>query len=240
MRKSILTITFALSSLFSLVFFISHFRLSELDITDNTVPQPHPIESSNNKTNSVIIVTAASYEKLADFEGVDGFYQKMWDNRMSFAEAHGNEKLSCHANSGYTFMLFDSNGFEGSRERHPRWCKPTIIAEAMEKNPLAEWIWWLDMDAIIMTPQLDLYEYVLDPTVLKDRLLQGETILSNNRIRGVGKPLPDLVTGEVCHVFLVVNVDTGPLQDRHNRRTRLERSQRRINLHSRYTGTATV
>ena len=200
MRKSLITITFALISLFWLVFFISHIRLSELDFTHNTVPQTRPIESSN-KTNGVVIVTAASYEKLADFEGVDGFYQKMWDNRMSFAEAHGNENLRCHANSGYTFMLFDSNEFEVSRERDPVWCKPTIIAEAMEKNPLAEWIWSLDMDAIIMTPQLDLYEYLLDPTVLKDRLLQGETILSNHRIQGAGKPLPDLVTGEVCPQF---------------------------------------
>ena len=98
-------------------------------------------------------------------------------------------------------MLFDSNEFEVSRERHPVWCKPTVIAEAMDKNPLAEWIWWLDMDAIIMTPQLDLYEYLLDPTVLKDRLLQGQTILPNKRIQGVGKPLPDLVTGEVCLQF---------------------------------------
>src|SRR5271168_4091953 len=86
MRKSVITMTFALISLFSLVFFISHFRLSELDITHNTVPQTRPIESLNNKTNGVIIVTAVSYEKLVDFEGVDGFYQKMWDNRMSFAE----------------------------------------------------------------------------------------------------------------------------------------------------------
>src|SRR5271155_3124112 len=135
---------------------------------------------------------------------------------------------------------FDSNEFEVERQRDPVWCKPTVIAEAMEKNPLAEWIWWLDMDAIILTSQLDLYEYLLDPTVLKDHWLQGETILSNNRIQGVGKPLPDLVTGQVFHVFLAVNIDTGPLQDRHNRRTRLERSQRRINLHSQYTGTATV
>jgi hypothetical protein len=57
------------------------------------------------------------------------------------------------------------------------------------------------MDAIIMTPQLDLYEYLLDPTVLKDRLLPGEPILSNIRIQGVGKPLPDLVTGEVRGQF---------------------------------------
>ena len=94
-------------------------------------------------------------------------------------------------------MLFDSNEFEVSQKRHRVWCKPMVIAEAMEKNPSAEWIWWLDTDAIIMTPHLDLYEYLLSPTALKDRLLQGQTIVSNKRIQVGGKPLPDLVTGEV-------------------------------------------
>jgi len=110
-------------------------------------------------------------------------------------------------------MLFDSNKYEVSQERHPVWCKPTVIAEAMEKNSSAEWIWWLDMDAIIMTPHLDLYEYLLAPTVLAERLLKGQTISPNKRIQIDGNPLPDLLTGEVYPaIFLPVDVVVpGPL-----------------------------
>ena|SRR5204863_1336450 len=38
----------------------------------------------------VVILTAASFEKLEDFKEVEGFYQKVWDNRMDYADAHGN------------------------------------------------------------------------------------------------------------------------------------------------------
>lgn len=90
MRRPVVIVTFGVISLF--VFFCSNFPLSEHDVTQNIVLQiPTTIESSfeSNKKNGVVIVTAASYEKLADFAGVDGFYQKMWDNRMSYAGAHG-------------------------------------------------------------------------------------------------------------------------------------------------------
>ena len=52
-----------------------------------------PGQSEENKTNRVVILTGASYEKLRDFEGIEGFYQKMWDSRLSFAEAHGKSPV---------------------------------------------------------------------------------------------------------------------------------------------------
>lgn len=148
------------------------------------------------KTNRVVIVTGASYEKLKDFDGIDGFYQKTWDNRLSYTEAHGKFPLN-FANLGYTFMLLDSNTFDVSTEKHPVWCKLPVIAEALKENPSAEWIWWLDLDTIIMTPHLDLHEHILGPTAMKSRLLSGEVIIPNDRIPVDGKPLPELITGEV-------------------------------------------
>lgn|SRR5437667_2404898 len=94
-------------------------------------------------------------------------------------------------------MVLDSNKFEVSREKHPVWCKLPAIAEAFATHPSSEWIWWLDFDAIIMTPSIDLHEYLLGPAALKERLLVGETIIQNDRIVVDGKPLPALQTGEV-------------------------------------------
>ena len=99
-------------------------------------------------------------------------------------------------------MLLDSDKFSVSVEKHPVWCKVPAIAEALEKHPSAEWIWWLDLDTIIMTPHLDLHEYILNPEAMKSRLLQGEIIIPNDRIPVDGKPLPDLVTGEVSLKFM--------------------------------------
>ena|SRR5436190_16136685 len=94
-------------------------------------------------------------------------------------------------------MLLDCNKFPVSHEKHPVWCKVPALAEAFNTYPSTEWIWWLDLDAIIMTPHLELHNYLLSPVALKDRLLEGETIIPNDRIRINGKELPNLRTGEV-------------------------------------------
>jgi galactosyl transferase GMA12/MNN10 family len=87
-----------------------------------------------------------------------------------------------------------------SHERSPVWAKMAAVEEAFATFPSAEWVWWLDMDAIIMTPSLELYEHLLDPEVMKTKLLDGEEIVSNDRIR---EPYGQKFrTGEVCsHVL---------------------------------------
>jgi hypothetical protein len=167
---------------------------SEFQGGDTQVPQV-----ASKIANKVVMVTAASREKLVDFQDIDNFYQKTWDNRMSYAEAHGNYFCKL-IDIGYAFMLLDSNKFEVSREKHPVWCKIPAIAEALDAYPAAEWVWWLDLDAIIMTPHLDLYEYVLNSTAMKMRLLDGKTIIPNGRIAINNKPLPTLNTGQVPHL----------------------------------------
>jgi hypothetical protein len=123
---------------------------------------------------------------------------------------------------GYNFTLVDSSKYEVSREKHPVWCKLPAIAEAMDLYPSAEWVWWLDLDGIIMTPHLDLYEYLLDPTVLETRLLKGDKIMPNDRIKIDGKALPELETGEVYPLDDLTNVDFECLGNRYYCCTRLE------------------
>jgi hypothetical protein len=98
---------------------------------------------------------------------------------------------------GYSFMLVDANKYEVARERNPAWCKLAAVAEALDRHPSMEWVWWLDLDAIIMSPHVDLYEHLLGPTALAGRLLKGETIKQDDKLRPDGKPLPNLQTGEV-------------------------------------------
>ena len=102
-------------------------------------------------------------------------------------------------------MLLDSNKFEVSKEKHPVWAKLPALAEALDTYPDKEWVWWLDIDAIIMTPDLDLYSYLLNPIALQDRLLKGEKIISNKRIRIDGRLPPELWTGEVSELSSQAN-----------------------------------
>jgi hypothetical protein len=68
----------------------------------------------------------------------------------------------------------------------------------MKQFPSAEWIWWLDMDAVVMNPWIDLEERLLSPDGMQARLLNGSKILGNERIRKVeGEETPELIIEEV-------------------------------------------
>jgi hypothetical protein len=64
---------------------------------------------------------------------------------------------------------------------HPVWGKLPAILEAFRRYPQAEWIWWLDIDSIIMNPEIDLFEHLLDPSILQTKLVSGYPILVLNR-----------------------------------------------------------
>ena len=88
---------------------------------------------------------------------------------------------------GYHNMMVDLGKYTQFEGRHPVWRKLGAIMEAFEIYPEAEWVWWLDIDAIIMTPTVDLYAYLLAPDVLRARLVYEQPIV-NTKWR----------TGEVC------------------------------------------
>ena len=94
-------------------------------------------------------------------------------------------------------MLVDANTYEIARQNHPVWVKIPAVLDAMQSNPSADWIWWLDLDTLIMASNSDLYDYLLGPEAMTERLLKGKRVVPNDRIRIKGKPLPELETGEV-------------------------------------------
>jgi hypothetical protein len=79
-------------------------------------------------------------------------------------------------------MLVDMKEFDIANRLHPVWAKIPAISRALDMYPHAEWIWWLDVDAIIMTPHIDLYERLLNSTQLRGLLLEGKTISTNDRV----------------------------------------------------------
>lgn len=78
---------------------------------------------------------------------------------------------------GYDFMTVNLSSYVITHTTHPVWGKLPAILEAFEKYPEAEWIWWLDIDAIIMSPEVDLYASFLSPSVIQSKLVEGESIL---------------------------------------------------------------
>ena len=67
-----------------------------------------------------------------------------------------------------------------TRTTHAVWGKLPAILEAFKRFPQAEWVWWLDVDAIIMTPEIEVFGHLLDPGDLQSKFLRGEPILVLN------------------------------------------------------------
>src|ERR1700737_2091989 len=124
---------------------------------------------------------------------------------------------------------------------HPVWAKMPAISKAMDQYPEAEWIWWLDVDALIMTPSIDLYEYLLNPTVLRKLLIEGQIIRMNERV-----PMKDydpkgpFTTGHVNSIRNDLTAEHRPLENRHHLRGGQTRSQRRILFHPQHRNHAII
>ncbi|KAK9428816.1 galactosyl transferase GMA12/MNN10 family-domain-containing protein [Lipomyces doorenjongii] len=66
------------------------------------------------------------------------------------------------------------------------WNKIPAIQNAFDINPDAEWVWWLDMDIIIMTPSQDLASLLLNRDVMKERIAYDAPIkLSDGKSSGL-------------------------------------------------------
>jgi len=60
------------------------------------------------------------------------------------------------------------------------WSKIPVLVDAFKRFPHAKWLWWLDFDAIIMSPKVDLTSLVLGAKSMYSVLRKGE----DYRIRG--------------------------------------------------------
>jgi len=88
--------------------------------------------------------------------------------------------LSTDNFSGYDFIWADITPFAVPHTDALEWAKVGVISAAFAAYPNAKWLWWLDLDAIIMTPSLPVSTY-LSPDGMRSIMLPPDT-----KIRGPG------------------------------------------------------
>lgn len=93
--------------------------------------------------------------------GIPDILNVVASNRQEYADLHG-----------YTYQFLNVSKYNIG-EAQPVWAKLPAIVEAFNLHPKAQWVWWLDLDALIMTPTVDLREYILSPEALEKKLLRG-------------------------------------------------------------------
>jgi hypothetical protein len=82
-------------------------------------------------------------------------------NRQEYADLHG-----------YIYQFINITKYDIAQES-PVWAKLPAIVDAFNMHPQAKYVWWLDLDAIIMTPTIDINEHLLKPDVLYRKTLKG-------------------------------------------------------------------
>lgn len=97
-------------------------------------------------------------------------------NRQQYAAIHGNSIHPGVLTLGYNILFANFSEYRERLGDAPKvWAKIPIIADAFEKYPNTKWLWWLDFDALIMTPTIDLGAHILNPDVLLSKMLKGGT-----------------------------------------------------------------
>ena len=124
-----------------------------------TVP-PDLVHSPAGPEPSEIVLLAASDGKGHN-GGIKNILADITPNRQEYADFHGYK---------YQFLNISKYSIGGA---HAVWAKLPAIVETFNLHPQAKWIWWLDLDAIIMTATVDLRTHLLSHDALKEKMLLG-------------------------------------------------------------------
>jgi hypothetical protein len=109
---------------------------------------------------SEIVLLAASDGKGHN-GGIDNILGDVTPNRQAYADLHG-----------YTYQFLNISQYNIGAASAV-WAKLPAIVDAFNKHPEAKWIWWLDLDAIIMTPQIELSKHILSHEALGKKIQKG-------------------------------------------------------------------
>jgi hypothetical protein len=91
----------------------------------------------------------------------DNINEMAIENRKEYASYHGY---------GHHFVNMTKYKQDDPLQRPAAWYKIPAIREVFDTYPEVEWVWWLDMDAMITNEQVDLASHILNRHVLKERL----------------------------------------------------------------------
>ncbi|KAJ5927808.1 hypothetical protein N7466_006764 [Penicillium verhagenii] len=97
--------------------------------------------------------------------GIPHIKDMIYENRKTYAEKHGLE-----------FMWANMTSYNFPDGTPIYWNKIPILKEAFVRYPDAEWVWWMDMDIIIMNMSLSIYDHVLSPEGMARNILLNETM----------------------------------------------------------------
>lgn len=148
------------------------------------------------RPEQILILTGSDYSDSTTFRWE--LNQRVFKNRQEYCDAHGYI---------HEFVNFTRYAPARDHVEHPVWFKLPAIAETFHRYPDVEWIWWLDLDALIMNGGLRLEEHLLHPDVLKERIMYKRPVASIEALYSLGGTAPDRDEIQVEDVNFIISHD---------------------------------
>ncbi|WBW75392.1 Golgi alpha-1,2-galactosyltransferase Gma12 [Schizosaccharomyces osmophilus] len=158
----------------------------------SATPVIHQLEQTDpHPDNSKIVILMGS-----NFHKQDGplhdYAKSIIKNRREYAERHG-----------FIFEFLDASDYAAKVTGHLYpWVKVPMLKDTMDKYPDAEWIWWLDHDALIMNKDANVVETLLDHDKLNSLLTRGAEYKSGAGIESNGLYTPEQQQAQDVHFIM--------------------------------------
>jgi len=130
--------------------------------------------------NSDIVVLTAS-DGGGHNSAIPNVLTRVLEDRKEYCAKHGYQNLWLNTSRydiGEAHRVGPPKHLYTSHTDPPQtWSKIPAVAEAFYRYPSAEWVWLIDTDIIIMTPDYDLAQEILSPAALRAGLMRDTPIL---------------------------------------------------------------
>lgn len=127
------------------------------------VPAGIVYDKAGPKPEQVVLLAAS--DGKGHNGGIPNLLENAKKNRQEYANLHGYH---------FSFINITRYDLKGA---HPVWAKLPAIVDCFNEFPEAQWVWWLDLDVIIMSPQIDLNSHLLSYSAMHSRLQKGVPII---------------------------------------------------------------
>jgi galactosyl transferase GMA12/MNN10 family len=123
--------------------------ISKSEPSASNPPQASSTEAIHGvKKGSVLMLTGST--GTSKFLGIPHLKEMVYENRMSYAMRHG-----------YEMMWANFTTYNLTSDAPMYWNKIPILQEAFLRYPEVEWLWWMDLDMIIMNHSLSMWDHLL-------------------------------------------------------------------------------
>ncbi|KAJ6263287.1 hypothetical protein Dda_1849 [Drechslerella dactyloides] len=99
--------------------------------------------------------------------GIEHLFEMAMANRQEYADFHG-----------YKFHFINISRYD-LHGAHPVWAKIPALLDTFIHFPDVHWVWWLDVDAMIMNPDIDLNSHVLSHAAMRTKFAAGTEFLKS-------------------------------------------------------------